>query len=117
MSRLRAARIQLALAAYYRRESKLPESLDELQGEFWAKTPLDPNANRPFSYSPSGFDQPIDYRGRGAADSLPAHTPIFWSADSPYHAQMLAPNTALTAEAMPLATIYRIPGVSKISPP
>ncbi|MFO0905165.1 MAG: hypothetical protein U0939_19315 [Pirellulales bacterium] len=111
VARLRAARIQLALAAYYRRESKLPESLDQLQGEFWTKTPLDPNANRPFGYLPHGLADPIDRHG--AIQSLPAHTPLLWTIDSPYRAQILSSNADLTANELPLTTIYRIPGVEK----
>jgi len=86
LTRDRAFRLQMALAAWRRAHGEVPESLDELVGTYLDAVPIDPYTGRPFRYYPQGLperkEEPMDMMGPPGAASPPppeSHGPLVWS--------------------------------------
>ena len=82
ISRLRAVQLQLAIAAYARREGKLPASLADVIDDNLQAVPIDPLTGRPIQYVPKGFDAEVV--SSHTRTPIPRKTPLIWCA-SVYH--------------------------------
>jgi len=74
-TRRRAMLITLALCAWRSDHGELPARLDQLQGAYFERLPIDPWSGRSFEYRPSGFPSSVQFP-RGTVE---ANRPLLWS--------------------------------------
>ena len=68
---LRATRLQLALADWFREHGSYPETLEALVPTYFDKLPLEPMRATPFGYFPQGLPQEVSYEYRGTPADKP----------------------------------------------
>jgi len=102
----RAARVLLALAAWKIDRGSLPDSIEELQGKYVSRVPLEPLAGRPFHYYPKGV--PCPFRDQQGC-AVEAETPFLWSAQVPVRHNGHGP-------AGPSRAVGQCPAVAPASP-
>ncbi|MBI2827253.1 MAG: hypothetical protein HYX69_21485 [Planctomycetia bacterium] len=74
----RAACLLLALEGWRLEHGELPGTLEELEGAYLERLPLDPYSGQDFRYFPHGVSDKLVYRGAGG--TIEADAPFVWSA-------------------------------------
>lgn len=77
----RATRLTIALVAWQLEHDSLPQSLQELKGEYFKNVPLDPYSGEPFVYFPDGINQRLSNWSfmTGEGGRVTDNSPFFWS--------------------------------------